>query len=75
MPLIPGGQHVPVTGANVGRYVARLCEWTLGEAVEAQFRAFATGFHQVRVCKWRGRGQRWHVMPGWVLNRPGVREA
>eukprot|EP00198_Chlamydomonas_reinhardtii_P006699 XP_001696035.1 predicted protein [Chlamydomonas reinhardtii] len=50
VPLIPGGQHVPVTGANVGRYVARLCEWTLGEAVEAQFRAFATGFHQVRVC-------------------------
>ncbi|KAG2493890.1 hypothetical protein HYH03_007827 [Edaphochlamys debaryana] len=47
VPLIPNGSSTPVTGANVGRYVSRLVEWTLGEGVEAQFDAFASGFYQV----------------------------
>ncbi|PNH11036.1 Ubiquitin-protein ligase E3A, partial [Tetrabaena socialis] len=47
VPLAPGGSATPVTGANVRAYVRRLVEWTLEEGVEAQFRAFAQGFHQV----------------------------
>ncbi|KZF20998.1 hypothetical protein L228DRAFT_248745 [Xylona heveae TC161] len=45
--LIPNGSNVPVTIENVGQYVERVIDLTLGSGVQKQVKAFTTGFSQV----------------------------
>lgn len=45
--LVPGGASTPVTSHNRAEYVEAYTRWALTDSVQAQFRAFAHGFHQV----------------------------
>ena len=45
--LIPNGSNVAVTIDNVGKYVDRVLDTTLGSGVERQIEAFRSGFSQV----------------------------
>ncbi|GBF63530.1 ubiquitin fusion degradation protein [Trichophyton mentagrophytes] len=45
--LIPNGQNTPITMSNVGLYIDRVIDMTLGTGIKAQLDAFAAGFSQV----------------------------
>ncbi|KAF2136462.1 uncharacterized protein K452DRAFT_302736 [Aplosporella prunicola CBS 121167] len=45
--LIPGGSEIPVTIDNVGLYVEKVLDFTLGSGVERQAESFRIGFSQV----------------------------
>ncbi|KAJ3402569.1 60S ribosomal protein L3 [Chytriomyces hyalinus] len=47
VPLVPGGDAIPVTKANRHEFVDRYVAWLLVESVEAQFAAFREGFYHV----------------------------
>jgi E3 ubiquitin-protein ligase TRIP12 len=45
--LIPGGSNVNVTVENVGDFVSKVIDFTLGQGVRRQVNAFRVGFSQV----------------------------
>lgn len=45
--LIENGAEIDVTNSNVGSYVQKVLDYSLGEGVKAQIKAFRTGFSQV----------------------------
>jgi E3 ubiquitin-protein ligase TRIP12 len=45
--LIPNGAHIDVTIDNVGDYIDKVMEYTLGTGVRSQVEAFAAGFSLV----------------------------
>jgi len=45
--LLPNGAHTPVTIENVGEYVEKVIDMTLGSGVQRQVDAFRAGFSQV----------------------------
>ena len=45
--LIDNGANIPVTIENVGNYVEKVIDFTLGNGIQRQVDAFRTGFSQV----------------------------
>ncbi|KAJ3194048.1 putative E3 ubiquitin-protein ligase [Irineochytrium annulatum] len=47
VPLVPGGENIPVTQANKREFVDRLAAWILNDSIARQFEAFKGGFYYV----------------------------
>lgn len=45
--LKPGGSQLAVTNSNRQEYVNLYTQWVMEDSIQAQFAAFAEGFHQV----------------------------
>ncbi|KAJ1568567.1 putative E3 ubiquitin-protein ligase, partial [Cladochytrium tenue] len=47
VPLVPGGESIPVTRRNRRDFVDRYVAWILNDSIEKQFGAFREGFYHV----------------------------
>ncbi|KAJ3188690.1 putative E3 ubiquitin-protein ligase [Gaertneriomyces sp. JEL0708] len=47
VPLVPGGEHKPVTKENKAEFVRLYVDWVLNKSVDKQFTAFKAGFGYV----------------------------
>ncbi|KAI8916507.1 hypothetical protein DFJ77DRAFT_460091 [Powellomyces hirtus] len=47
VPLVPNGEHIPVTQDNKHEFVAKYVDWALNTSVDTQFTAFKLGFGYV----------------------------
>lgn len=47
VPLLPGGESVPVTAANKDDYVQRICRWRMLTSIQLQTQAVLRGLHTI----------------------------
>lgn len=50
--LVPGGSSLPVTEANVGRYVLLMSNFLLSRAIASQCSYFLRGFNELIPASW-----------------------
>ena len=52
VPLVPGGENIPVTSANLSRYIQLVANYRLNTQISAQCRAFLRGFRSLIPLSW-----------------------
>lgn len=52
IPLIPGGENIPVTAKNRYEYILRVANWHLNSAIQVQSAAFLRGFTDMVPQEW-----------------------
>ena len=52
LPLVPGGENIPVTEENLETYIQAVVDFYLDQNTEEEFLAFEDGFKAAANCDW-----------------------